>query len=165
MASSRGLAMHGEVNATHDASRRSWVASANAAGADFPIQNLPFGLFRTISDASGRAPRGGVALGDQIIDLTAIAGQLHGQAAEAARAAAGPSLLSLLAQPAESVSLLRAALSDLYRVDSAPPSDSARAALLPMQSAELLLPIRPPSFADFCASIHLIAWPKKTSVQ
>ena len=34
------------LNETHDASLRSWVESANADGTDFPIQNLPFGVFR-----------------------------------------------------------------------------------------------------------------------
>src|SRR4029079_7420368 len=82
-----------EINATHDPARRSWVESANAPRTDFPIQNLPFGLFR----AAGVA-RGGVALGDFIVDL----GQLHakgaltGAAAAAAYAASGPSLAPLL---------------------------------------------------------------------
>lgn len=34
------------LNETHDPSLRSWVASANAAGNDFPLQNLPFAVFR-----------------------------------------------------------------------------------------------------------------------
>jgi fumarylacetoacetase len=45
------------VNETHDPARRSWVKAANEIGCDFPIQNLPFGIFR----APGRHPRGGVA--------------------------------------------------------------------------------------------------------
>ena len=46
---------------THDALARSWLASANAEGADFPIQNLPFAVFRR----TGEAFRGGVAIGDR----------------------------------------------------------------------------------------------------
>jgi carbohydrate-selective porin OprB len=46
------------VNETHDPARRSWVKAANEIGCDFPIQNLPFGIFR----APGRDPRGGVAM-------------------------------------------------------------------------------------------------------
>ena len=46
------------LDETHDPARRSWVDSANAAGCDFPIQNLPFGVFR----AAGAQPRGGVAM-------------------------------------------------------------------------------------------------------
>ncbi len=34
------------IDQTHDAALQSWVASANADGTDFPIQNLPFGRFR-----------------------------------------------------------------------------------------------------------------------
>ena len=59
--------MFTEINATHDPALRSWVESANAPPTDFPIQNLPFGVFR----AEGRA-RGGVALGDCIIDLSRL---------------------------------------------------------------------------------------------
>ena len=93
-----------ELNATHDPARRSWVESANAPGTDFPIQNLPFGVFD-----DGEGARGGVALGDRIIDLSALlaAGLISGPAADAA---SGASLLPLLAQPREAVSALRATL-------------------------------------------------------
>ena len=53
------------INETHDATLRSWVESANTAGTDFPIQNLPFGVFRR--KGSNEAFRGGVAIGDQIL--------------------------------------------------------------------------------------------------
>jgi len=58
------------VNPTHDPELRSWVESANAPGSDFPIQNLPFGVFRR--KGSREAPRGGVAIGDQVFDLAAL---------------------------------------------------------------------------------------------
>ena len=54
---------------TTDPARRSWVASANVSGADFPIQNLPFGVFRRAG--SREAPRVGVAIGDAILDIAA----------------------------------------------------------------------------------------------
>ena len=53
------------LNETHDPARRSWVKAANESGCDFPIQNLPFGVFQ----APGREPRGGIAIGDKIFDL------------------------------------------------------------------------------------------------
>lgn len=134
-----------ELNATHDPARRSWLASANLANADFPIQNLPFGLFKT----AGSAPRGGVALGDRIIDLAALADRLGG----AAQAATGATLAPLLSQPPTALSALRGALSALYSSDSADRS-SAAAALVPMAEAELLLPLKPTAFADFCCSIE-----------
>ena len=56
------------LNATHDPKRRSWVASANDAATDFPIQNLPFGRFSTGPE---QAPRIGVAIGNAVLDLRA----------------------------------------------------------------------------------------------
>src|SRR5258706_8506233 len=56
-------------NATHDPELKSWVESANDPATDFPIQNLPFGIFRR--KGSKERPRGGVAIGDQILDLSA----------------------------------------------------------------------------------------------
>ena len=50
------------IDATHDPALTSWVASAQAAGADFPIQNLPFGRFRRAG--SSEPWRIGVAIGD-----------------------------------------------------------------------------------------------------
>lgn len=48
-------------------SLKSWIATANAPDCDFPIQNLPYGVFST----AGSAPRCGVAIGDRIVDLAA----------------------------------------------------------------------------------------------
>jgi fumarylacetoacetase len=55
------------MNATHDPELQSWVKSANDPASDFPIQNLPFGLFAF----ANRGPRVGVAIGDMILDVTA----------------------------------------------------------------------------------------------
>lgn len=142
-----------EINATHDPARRSWVASANAPDTDFPIQNLPFGLFRT-----GDHARGGVALGDQIIDLPALlgAGLLTGAAAGAARAAAGRSLAPLLACAPDAVSDLRRQLSELFREGGVADRGALNAALVPMADAQLLLPLKPTAFTDFCTSIDHI---------
>ena len=68
---------------TNDPAARSWLASANEAGGDFPIQNLPFGVFALKDDA----PRGGVAIGDRILDVAAFA-QALGFSGPAAIAAA-----------------------------------------------------------------------------
>jgi len=69
------------LNETHDPGLRSWLASANAPGCDFPIQNLPFAVFRR--QGSHEAFRGGVAIGDQVVDLGAAAraGAFSGTAA------------------------------------------------------------------------------------
>ncbi|HZF40125.1 MAG TPA: fumarylacetoacetase [Blastocatellia bacterium] len=55
------------INETHDPNLRSWVESANDPSTDFPIQNLPFGLFDRIE--SGVKWRAGIAIGDQVLDL------------------------------------------------------------------------------------------------
>src|ERR1700722_6425154 len=59
------------INSTHDPALRSWVESANRAEADFPIQNLPFGVFRRAGGGREERYRGGVAIGDQILDMGA----------------------------------------------------------------------------------------------
>lgn len=139
-----------ELNATHDPARRSWVESANAPDTDFPIQNLPFGVFR-VQEGAGR---GGVALGDMIIDLSHLLslGGLTGAAAEAARAAAGPSLAPLLACAPASLSALRAQLSDLFRTGGAGDPAALATTLVPIAGATLLMPLRPTAFTDFCTS-------------
>src|SRR5262245_1176504 len=86
-----------ELNHTHDAKARSWLASANGAGIDFPIQNLPLCVFRRAGSAE--AFRGGIAIGDQVLDLGALAnaGLLDGVARQAAQAAARSELNALFA--------------------------------------------------------------------
>ena len=59
--------MSAPTDATHAPALRSWVASANVPGHDFPIQNLPLGCFRR--RGSDEALRTGVAIGDQVLDL------------------------------------------------------------------------------------------------
>jgi fumarylacetoacetase len=142
-----------KLNATHDPARRSWLASANAADTDFPIQNLPFGVFR-----HGGEVRGGAALGDRIIDLGRLlaAGALTGSGAEAAQAASGQSLAPLLDCPPAAVSDLRAQLSDLFREGGGGDRALLEQALVPMAEAELLLPLKPTAFTDFCTSIDHI---------
>ena len=75
---------------TCDPALHSWVKSAEAAGTDFPIQNLPFGVFSGI----GR-PGIGVAIGDQILDLQACAGLLPASVREACAASALNPLMAL----------------------------------------------------------------------
>jgi fumarylacetoacetase len=148
--------MVAKLNETHDPARRSWVSTANQPGNDFPIQNLPFGIFRQ----DVRAPRGGVAIGDRIFDLAAglEAGLFSGEAAEAARAASGPTLNPLMALGLGAASALRARLSDLLRADG---PERARVEpqfdrlLIPMTASRMQLPARIENFTDFiCSSFH-----------
>ena len=144
-----------KLNETHDPARRSWVAAANHPGTDFPIQNLPFGIFR-----EGGTTRAGVAIGDRILDVAAALdlGFLSGEAATAARAASGDYLNGLMALGPRPASTLRARLSDLLRVDGPerPRVEShAGRLLVPMSSAEMLLPAKVGNFTDFvCSTFH-----------
>ena len=104
-----------KLDHTHDAALTSWVASANVAGCDFPIQNLPHGVFRRAG--SGEPFRGGVAIGDQILDVGAAhaLGLFSGPAAVVAAQAAAASLNGLMALGPKAWSELRSALSLLLR--------------------------------------------------
>ncbi|MWV28647.1 fumarylacetoacetase [Erythrobacter sp. GH3-10] len=137
-----------ELNATHDPQRRSFLPSANDEATDFPIQNLPFGVFD-----DGKGSRGGVALGDQVIDLAALveANALSGTAAQVAAIASRPSLADLFEVPTADLSALRAALSDLYAEGSSQ-RDAAQTALIPAASVTMKLPAKPAAFTDFCTS-------------
>ncbi|HUZ75900.1 MAG TPA: fumarylacetoacetase [Stellaceae bacterium] len=143
-----------KLNETHDPNRRSLVAAANDPDTDFPIQNLPFGVFRR----GHAAARGGVAIGDRIFDLAegVKAGLFSGDAAEAARAASGPTLNPLFALGARHASALRAQLSELLRA-RAPERQRVEALadrlLVPMSGAILELPCRIGAFTDFLCSI------------
>ena len=77
-----------QLNETHDKNLTSWVSSANA-NTDFPIQNLPFAIFRR--KGSNEVFRGGVAIGDQVLDLATVARLklFDEQAQQAVEAAAG----------------------------------------------------------------------------
>ncbi len=143
------------LNETHNPSRRSWVTSANRPETDFPIQNLPFGIFR-----EGGVAKGGVAIGDSIFDLSAALeiGLFSGDAEVAARAACSDSLNSLMALGLGPASALRARLSELLRIDGLErtrvESYSDRL-LVPMASVTMLLPAKVGNFTDFvCSTFH-----------
>ena len=138
----------GMIDETHDPARTSWVTSANRADGDFPIQNLPFGIFSN----AGTGPRGGVAIGDAILDLAAAAnaGLFEGEAAEAAQAASGPVLNRLLALGPDASRALRRAVSRLLESSS-----PAREELLHEQSScTMHLPVSVPNYTDFYAGIY-----------
>src|SRR5258706_10957624 len=107
------------TNETHDPALTSWVESANSPAGDFPIQNLPFGIFRR--RGSNESFRGGVAIGEQIVDfaLATSAGVFAGDAAKASAMCAQPTLNALMAMGAEANSALRRALSQALRRGSA----------------------------------------------
>jgi fumarylacetoacetase len=144
------------LDVTHDPARRSWVRSANGHP-DFPIQNLPFGVFRRRDTVE--LPRAGVAIGDQIVDLERCVfhAALTGGAEAVARYGIAGSLNDLMAQGPAALAELRLALSDLLAADAdgRPRHPRADAALLvPMADAELFVPAAIGDYSDFYASIH-----------
>jgi fumarylacetoacetase len=127
------------LNTTHDPQLRSWVASANVAGCDFPIQNLPFGRFRAAG--SQAAFRIGVAIGDQVLDLKAAGIVDHDD------------MNRLMAAPPAERQALRAQLSEGLREGSAQQAAWA-SALVPQAQAEYTVPCRIGDYTDFYTGIH-----------
>jgi fumarylacetoacetase len=131
------------MNETHNPALRSWIASANQPGADFPVQNLPYCVFRSPRNA---APRIGVAIGDCILDCHCLpAGEDPLRAALRA-----PSLNALLALGPAAWRDARARLSALLREDSPERPENF---LTPIREARLELPSVIGDYTDFYCSI------------
>ena len=140
------------MNETHDPARRSWVDSAQGH-ADFPIQNLPFGVFRR---RSGGPARVGVAIGEQILDLSAVT-DFPAAAGKAAQACKAGTLNQLMALGPEYWSALRQEVSVLLSVESPAYRSDRRLGeriLAPMTECELLLPADIGDYTDYYASVH-----------
>jgi fumarylacetoacetase len=143
------------IDPTHDPSRSSWVETASGHP-DFPIQNLPFGVF---APGVSEAPRGGVAIGDFILDLGAALDQglFSGPLEAAAEAASGGELNPFMALPAEARAGLRARLSELLDADGPERSrvePLARKLLHRARNCTMRLPAAIGDYTDFYAGIH-----------
>jgi fumarylacetoacetase len=126
------------MDQTHDLRLESWVESANLPGSDFPIQNLPFGVFRR--RRSKESPRAGVAIGDQILDLAALGLK------------SGPTLNALAAMGRAKWRSLRKELSRL--LSSVKEKRRVSKYLLAQKQAELFLPLAIGDYTDFYTGIH-----------
>jgi fumarylacetoacetase len=138
------------INSTHDPELRSSVESANVPGCDFPIQNLPFGVFSSVSQAL--LPRPGVRIGDRILDLTESAqrGLLDQIDPDTRHACTQAALNSLMALGKSRWSKLRQHLSNLLREDN-PARESLP--LVRIADATMHLPAIVGDYTDFYASI------------
>ena len=143
------------MDATHDPGLRSWVDSANVPDADFPIQNLPLGIFATGDGDTGHA---GVAIGDRILDVVAAldAGVFDGAAEEAAEQCLGGELNDLCAAGRSAQRELRTQVSAFLAADN----DRARRdrgladrVLVRMADVQMRLPVAVGDYTDFYASV------------
>ncbi len=130
--------------------KRSWVESANAPGCEFPLNNLPYGVFSV-----GNARRCGVAIGDMILDVSAleVAGTLRPDPVQdVLQGASWNAFMSL----GKSVwSAYRGGLVALLSKDAEVVTQRAlHAHLLPAKDARLYMPFQVSGFTDFYASKH-----------
>ena len=145
------------MNATTDPNLTSWVESAEETGCDFPIQNLPYGLFSRTGDDARRI---GIAIGDRILDGHALveSGLLEGHCSPAACCAlSAPTLNPFLALGRSEWSTVRARISALLRSDMPDLKDSPghrEACLVPAEGCTLHLPFEVGDYTDFYASLH-----------
>ena len=139
------------LNATHHPALTSWIDSANSKDCEFPLQNLPFGIFITNSQPQAHV---GIAIGDAILDLALIA-----QAGLLTVADAGvftaTSLNNFIDTGAAAWSSVRAQVSALLANDNPLLRDNARLrnlALVPQSAATMLLPVAVGGYTDFYSS-------------
>lgn len=141
------------LDQTHDLALTSWVSSAQAAGTDFPIQNLPLGVFAA---ADGRIGVG-VAIGDQVLDLRVgrDAGLLTDLSAAVAATLEGRSLNALIALGRPALAAVRAAVQGVLRADTEAGRTARRvpALLQTMASVQMQLPVAIGDYTDFYASV------------
>jgi fumarylacetoacetase len=141
------------MNETHDHRTRSWIESANDPDSDFPIQNLPLGVFarRDVESVSGV----GVAIGDQVLDITACAQEGLLERSAAVAACSNSSLNTLMALEQAELSELRLEVSALLRDGDrgARARSASERILVPMREATLFLPAEIGDYTDFYASI------------
>jgi fumarylacetoacetase len=143
------------LDETHDSKVQSWVESANDSVSDFPIQNLPFGVFQRRGE--GGAARVGVAIGDRILDLYGM--QNDALLAEesiriAANACASNSLNALMSLGAIPRRALRRHLHAILRGGaSASDRQAASQHLVAQADVDMLLPAEVGDYTDFYASI------------
>jgi fumarylacetoacetase len=142
------------VDGTHDQALKSWVESADDPATDFPVQNLPLGVFGRDEDAPSRI---GCAIGDQVLDLEACAqkGLLRGLPEEVEGACRTGSLNALMGLPSRMRGTLRHRLSHLLRAEGGfvTARNDRGDVLLPRAEARMRLPAAVGDYTDFYASV------------
>lgn len=139
------------MSKANDPKLRSWVPVP--AGSDFPIQNLPFGIFRTAQ----RGPRAGVAIGEHILDLAAVAEFGYFDALQIDKKVfSRPVLNDFIALGRPAWRKVRERVSELLdeKTKALQSQSSAREqCLVPMSEAQMQLPVHIGDYTDFYSSI------------
>ena len=130
---------------------KSWVEAANDPACDFPIENLPFGVFR-----AGTEVHIGVAIGDQILDLHGCAknGILSQPGESTIAACSADRLNSLMALGGEAWRGLRIAITGLLDIRQERLRERVARMLVRREDAEMVVPARIGDYTDFYASVH-----------
>ncbi len=138
------------LNETHRQSLTSWLESATGE-TEFPIQNLPFGRFSSGADMTTGV---GVAIGDQIVDLSALcdAGLVDSLSPEVRAACQSTNLDALAALGSGAWSAVRAVVSQLLSDDRE--RQAVEKCLVPMAAATLCVPTSVRDYTDFYASVY-----------
>ena len=146
------------MDATHEPSAASWVESASDPAGDFPLQNLPFGVFLGSSGGRERACVG-VAIGDRVLDLVRCGklGLLDGLPAPLLEACRDTALNGLMALSPSRRTALRRRIFELLAAQGRRSREArakTRRALLAQADADMLVPARIGDYTDFYASVH-----------
>lgn len=148
-----------EINETHDPNIISWVESANTPDTDFPIQNLPFCVFR--QHDSNEAARVGVAIGAEIFDVAkayddGLLEEFVTPAVQVVLDCKQTSLNKMMTRDKEHLSAFRLSLSRLLRSDAGHNSErltALRSCLTGMDNTDFLLTTEIGDYTDFYCSI------------
>jgi fumarylacetoacetase len=135
------------LDETHDPNASSWVDGADDHP-EFPVQNLAVGVF----SPPGGGKRGGLAIGNYVLDLAAVAGLLEGDAAAAARLASGETLNALFADGNEAADVLRKGIFTILTNTSS--KVEVEPFLVPAKDCQIHLPFAIGDYTDFYTGIH-----------
>ena len=138
------------MSRTNNPKLKSWIEVKQ--GSDFPIQNLPFGIFK----AGDKSPRAGVAIGDYIVDLSSLAkaGLLDSIHFDK-KVLEQKTLNDFIALGKPITNAVRERLSDILNAENAElkgNADLQKQVLVKQSDAQMLLPVHVPNYTDFYSS-------------
>lgn len=144
-----------EVHSNETILLQSWIESACDPLTDFPIQNLPYGVFKKKSES----PRIGVAIGNYVLDLKAAIEEniIQDLDQKTINALNGTTLNALMALSKLEQNSLRQKTIEILEESSSILRDNPRLRnklLIPLSQIDLLLPFQIGDYTDFYASIN-----------